>query len=283
MKFTLPAALTLLGLFNTAAFPWWGDGHEILTRAAFRSLPNTVPEFFRAGESVAANAVYDPDLFKNRGVPAISKSEHPEHFFDVELLSGPPQKSRYAFIRSCLQRGLDPTRVGLAPYAITEWAERLTVAFAEHRKWPTDQGIQSKCLVYAGVLSHYAADICQPLHVTVDFDGRASSAGSPHTGIHEKVDALLERLELDPSYLSRTLEPSPFGDLHDAVMKELDASYELVDRVYELEEELTDLQNAQVRGFGEARGRRAAEFTASLFLSAWINSEEIDLPTWLTR
>ena len=37
------------------------------------------------------------------------------------------------------------------------------------------------------------------------------------------------------------------------------------------------------RAFAEARARTAVYFTASLYLTAWHQSEEIRLPRWLER
>ena len=116
---------------------WWGDGHGILTEGAVLALPEEVPAFFREGGGVASNVAFDPDLFMNRGVSTLNHAEHGEHYFDLEYLQGRaiPAK-RYDFIALCQELELDPERVGLVPYAITEWTERLAVAFAEHRKWP---------------------------------------------------------------------------------------------------------------------------------------------------
>ena len=156
------------GLCGTA-HAWWGGGHEILTRASVRALPGAMPAFLRRGEDLTAHVANDADLFKNRAVPQLADAEAPEHFFDIERLSRRSvPDTRYAFIRACAERGLDPSKVGLLPYAVAEWTERLTIAFAEHRRWPDDPRVEQKCLVYAGMLAHYAEDLCQPLHVTAD-------------------------------------------------------------------------------------------------------------------
>ena len=92
------------------------------------------------------------------------------------------------FCKSCVSN-----RLGLLPYAIAETTYMLSLALAEHHRWPDNQAIQSKCLVYAGLLSHYAEDACMPLHATVHWDGRVLPNGqSPRTGIHSRVDGLTE-------------------------------------------------------------------------------------------
>lgn len=279
------AAIAAAILLWTPACGWWGDGHGILTRAAFKALPVDVPAFFRQGGEVAANVVFDADLFKNKGIPRANDAERPEHYFDVELLQGrQPPSTRYAFLEMCAEAGLDPSAVGVAPYAAAEWTERLMVAFAEHRRWPQNAAIKSKCLVYAGFLAHYAEDLCQPLHVTVHYDGRARADGSsPHSGIHKKVDALVEKLELDPEDLARGLEIGAADSLIPAILATIDQSRALVDVVYELEGDLGTAQTPQVRDFAWERASAAAQFTAVLYLTAWEKSEKIKLPGWLQR
>src|SRR5581483_6890740 len=96
-------------------------------------------------------------------------AEGPEHYLDSELLKDRPlPPTRYRFIALCAELNLDPSKVGLVPYAIAEGTERLAIAFAEHRKWPQNPYIQQKALVYAGRLAHYSCDLCMPLHTTID-------------------------------------------------------------------------------------------------------------------
>jgi len=196
---------------GAAAQAWHGKGHYDATTLALRAAraDGNLPAFFAAGAGIVAHASLDPDNFTRPIAPeALHKAESPEHFFDIDVepLAGEPlaganfPADRYAFIELCFARGVKPNHVGLLPYAVTEWTQRLTVALAEHRKYPGDPAIRAKCLLYAGMLSHYAADLCQPLHVTIHYDGRADSAGkSPRSGVHAKVDALLGKLMLDPN------------------------------------------------------------------------------------
>jgi hypothetical protein len=249
------------------------------------ALPEEVPVFFREGGSVVANVVFDPDLFKNRGVPAINHAEHGEHYIDLEYLEGRAiPAERFDFIALCQELGLDPTRVGLAPYAIAEWTERLTVGFAEHRKWPENEAVQQKCLVYAGFIAHYAEDVCQPLHTTVHFNGQKQEDGTVvGKGIHEQVDSTVERFGFKPRELAAGQELAAFDSLMGGIVAEIEASHALVEEVYALMGQWEEDDNAEVRVFVEARARAAVRFTASLYLTAWRQSESIRLPGWLQR
>ena len=273
------------GWLAVPAQAWWGDGHGILTEGAVLALPEDVPAFFRQGGNMASHVVFDPDLFKNRGAPLLSHAEHGEHYFDLEYLGGRaiPAK-RFDFIALCFELDLDPTKVGMAPYAIAEWTERLAVAFAEHRQWPENEAIQQKCLVYAGILAHYAEDVCQPLHATLDFDGKKQEDGTViGKGIHEKVDSSVERLGFAPQDLAAGQEVAAFDSLMRAIVDQIRESNGLVEEVYALLDQWDDDEDAQMRAFAEARARTAVRFTASLYLTAWHQSAEIRLPGWLQR
>ncbi len=277
-------AVALLA-WEAPAWGWWAEGHALITRAAVQILPAEMPAFFRQGAEHVARISPEPDAERNQALPHLRSASRGEHFLDLELLAGRPLPAqRYEFIRLCAEAGLDPAQVGTVPYAVVEWTEKLALAFAQHRRWPENTLVQSQCLIAAGQLAHYAEDLCQPLHATVHYDGRALEGGkSPRSGIHEKVDALPEKLQLDPIELAKG-QPLATGDsLMPAILAQLHASNALVDSVYALEGELDNLESPRVRAFAEDRARAAALFTASLYLRAWRLSAAIELPEWLQR
>ena len=289
----MSAKRTILGLgvllvLATAARAWYRHGHVLASRAAVGLASDRLPAFFVAGVETIAHVSQDNDAFTRPIAPKeLDEAEAPEHYFDVELLAGSPAPpTRYEFLEFCFAHGLKPNRVGLLPYAITEWTQRLTVAFAEHRRWPDDPAIQGKCLVYAGLLAHYAADCCQPLHTTIHWDGQALEGGrSPRSGIHARVDALPGKLTVSPADLIQGLKAEPFEELFPAILTEIQRSHARVDRVYELEAQLPPMESDQplppeVAELATERMRPAAAFTASLYLTAWKDSAKIELPSW---
>ena len=289
-KFPLVLTAMFLLIDNTST-GWWSGGHAILTRAAVKASSDEMPAFFRSGGAMIAHCAYDPDISKNRGAPIVRSAEHSEHYIDLELLRGRPlPKNRYEFIQLCADLDIRPEEVGLVPYAVAEWTERLAVAFAEHRKWQDNPFIRNKCLVYAGFLAHYAQDMCQPLHLTVDYNGRRQSDGSIlHKGIHAKVDALIEFLKLKPADLAEAQEIAALKNLMEDILKSVENGYALVDRVYELADSLPDTHDKEwtsapeVIEFARGRAREAVRLTASLYLTAWKISATIELPSWLDR
>ena len=279
--------ILFLMLLTTPAWAWWGGGHDILTQAAVKVLPEEMPEFFRAAGKMVAHCSYDPDISKERSTPHARQAEYSEHYVDVELFGEHPiPDGRDAHIKLCAELGLAPRTVGTLPYAVAEWTERLAIAFAEYRKWPDNPMIQYKCYVYAGFLSHYAQDMCQPLHLTIHFDGIVQEDGSKlHRGIHEKVDAAIEVLKLDPTKLAKAQQVEAVGDLMPAIIKQIKAGHGLVDSVYALVEDFQDLKNPSpaLVDFTNEQAREAVRWSASLYLTAWKLSEDIKLPGWLDR
>jgi hypothetical protein len=274
------------------ALAWHEEGHQAASRAAVASIAkDAMPTFFLAGAGMIAHESVEPDMFMRPiAPPELYEAEAPEHHFDIELLEGnAPPLRRYEYLAFCAARKIDPRKAGLLPFAVTEWTQRLTVALAEHRKWPDNPFIQQKCLVYAGILSHYAADLCQPLHTTIHYDGRARADGnSPRSGIHNKVDALLGKLALDANQPLADLKAAPFDNLMEAVLAEVAASHALVEKVYELEKDLPAYDaplaaDSAAGRFTAERMRACARFIASLYLTAWRDSAKIKLPEWHHR
>ena len=286
---TLALSLTLT-LCCQPARAWWPQGHSTIAAGAVAALPDEVPVWFRAGAGQIAHDAQDPDVQKDRSLAIMTEREYPQHFFDWELVGmEAPPPTRREFYALCARRGVNPFDVGELPYAIAEWTQRLTMDFAEAREFPGNAYVQNKALVTAGILSHYAADAAMPLHVTNDFDGRAKADGSsPKTGIHARIDSLIEKLDLTPEQLSRDQLIAPLPALWPAIETQMRDSYSHVAQSYALEAQLPPETGAYqaspaVRAFALERGRAASRFTAQLLLSAWRDSAKIKLPAWLKR
>ncbi|MFW5798357.1 MAG: hypothetical protein ACOCXX_01755 [Planctomycetota bacterium] len=270
---------------------WVGEGHQRATRLAVKLLPDEMPAFFRQGGEMLAHYSLDPDVVKRPELKTLIDAEYPEHFFDIEYLHGKTlPETRTGYIWLCVKSKVSPNKAGYLPYAVTEYTQRLTVAFAEYRKWPGNPAIRQKCLYLAGVLAHYAQDLEMPLHLTVHYDGRVKKPGdrSPRSGIHLKVDRLIGNVEVTDRAVLKDLEPAAYGKLFDSVVARIEANHKLVDRVYELEKHLPEDSRPIAGGtalgrFAIDRLRGCTEFTANLYLTAWHDSKKIDLPEWHKR
>ena len=232
--------VALLGVVGPA-HAWWPQGHSIITAGAVEALPGDVPVWFRAGEGQIAHDAQDPDIQKDKTLPLMTEREYPQHFFDWELIGvdGPLPPTRRAFYARCAALKLSPFDVGELPYALAEWTGRLTMDFAEARKYPGNAYIQTKTLVTAGILSHYSGDACMPLHVTNDFDGRAEADGnSPHSGLHARVDSLIEVLNLTPQQLSASQTIAPLPAVWSGIEAQMRESRAHIAQTYALQDQL---------------------------------------------
>jgi hypothetical protein len=287
----VPSAILAFALLVGAPHPatgWLTAGHRQVAIDAVGLLSPEVPAFFRDGAALVGHVAVDPDVWKLRDLPELADREGPEHYLDWELIEGrelPPTRSAAA--RLMRELGREPSLVGFLPWAVVEGAERLAVCFAEHRRWPDDPAIRTKCLVYAGWLAHYAADLEQPLHTTLHHDGWALPTGdSPYVGIHRQIDALFEKARFDPARAVAGLAPARVGDLWAAVRGELATSHALVDATYALAPALAapdGMEDARVVAFTCERYGTTARFLATLFAWAWERSGTLELPSWDQR
>ncbi|MBM3334886.1 hypothetical protein FJY63_09515, partial [Candidatus Sumerlaeota bacterium] len=232
------AALVLL--IAPQANAWWDRGHVLVAQAANQALPDDVPRFFRQASDDIANMSALPDSWRNREAKHLREAVYPEHFIDWEMLEGQPlPPTRWEYVALCARLRKNPYDVGLLPYAVVEETDRLACAFAEHRRWPDDRGARQQCAVFAAILSHYAADMAQPLHLTVSYDGRTSpGATSPRTGIHNRVDALLQAVELDPGDIAAHVQPVVFDDPFASTIEAVIRNRSAIATVYALENDL---------------------------------------------
>jgi hypothetical protein len=128
-----------------------------------------------------------------------------------------------------------------------------------------------------------------PLHTTIHHDGRAKLDGSsPKTGIHPRVDSLVEKLRMQPAQLAANQRIVAATALWPAILQELEESRSRIDLTYRLEAQFPPETGAwkatpEVKTFADERARAATRFTAALFLTAWKDSTKIKLPSWLKR
>jgi hypothetical protein len=274
MRYRVLPVLLILA-WPVPSFAWWVKGHEAVVKAAVLILPSDMPVFFRAGATALAQGAGDPDRWKNRGASFLRPAESPDHYIDLEDYQGKPfPEDRYKAIALLYQLGARPERTGMLPYALMEHFDRLSVAFYDYRQNPDDDAVRGKCLVYAGVLSHYTGDAAMPLHTTRDYDGRKQPDGSIlQKGIHASIDSFPEKFNLTGEQIARGLAARNEPDPWKRVAAEIDASHQLVDRCYELDRlgAFTTPTEAS-RAFILERCRSGAQFTADLFYAAWKRS-----------
>jgi hypothetical protein len=267
---------------------WYDIAHRRIASEAAQRLDKKLPAFFVEGKEVIAHFSLDPDYFCEMQTKLLRDGELPNHFISMEVFEGRPiPQNLYKYYQFCQDKKLNPATVGMLPYALAEGTQRLTLAFAEHRKWPDNSNIRMKCLIYAGMLSHYSGDATQPLHTTINHDGRqAMNEKCPRTGIHRRMDALIDSLTTKTKPDSLII--NVYIDLLNDIVQQINISNGRVDRCYELEPLLPTMKEGwkadpAIQKFADDCYQQGVSFTASLFLTAWENSAKIKVPDWLNR
>ncbi|MFA4986220.1 MAG: hypothetical protein WC712_06525 [Candidatus Brocadiia bacterium] len=272
MRATRTPLLILVSV--SVLFVGWSHAvHRTITEAAVATQGAGLPEFFAKGAAYAVLASDDPDSFRSYGSKILGSTEEPEHFINMEKLSRSPLPTdRWAFYKMCHDKDLVAEHVGMLPYAVAEWTGRLATAFNNYRYKTDSKELQAKCLVYAGVLAHYAQDLCNPLHTTVFYDGKEEHKGKD---LHSRVDWLLIKLQSTRSCVNG-LKPYSWNGILMEIATELDKSHGLVETVFALEPEIPAnsgvIKSDKVREFAQERIDAAAVFTARLFITAYENS-----------
>jgi hypothetical protein len=268
-------------LIFAAATPskaWWIKGHGTIAEAACKSLPDDMPPFFRAAGKTLNYLAGEPDRFKNRTAEFLRPTEAPDHYIDLEEFGGETlPRERYKALDIARRRGVTPEKAGFLPYALMEHYERLTLAFADYRKQPDNEAIRLKCLVYAGILSHYTGDSCMPLHSTRDYDGRPGLDGQiQQKGIHAKIDGFPETHGFTAEELSREINPTKIDDVWEHTLAIILDSYHNVEKCYEIDiAGGFDKPTPESRAFILIHCRRSTRFTADLWYNAWLRSASV--------
>ena len=282
----LGAALTE----NAPVHAWVASAHAKIAAAAVAALPDSMPPFFRAGASRIGRSAVDPDFYRLRELSQLRNAESPEHYLDAELLDGAEwPATRYEYLELTAKLEQNPYFVGTLPYAIAEGVQLLAAGFAQVRLNPDDQWARAKVLHYAGIMAHYSADLCQPLHTTIHFNGRTRVDGSsPGSGIHLETDSLASAVFSEspqgPLGVKAEERIESTRDLWSTIRSEFAASHALVDRVYELESGLgPEVVSPEAMTFARERVTASIRFTSLLFVMAWELSGDLSVPDWFRR
>lgn len=198
-------------LCSTSSAAWGFTAHFIITRAAIDALPPQLESFYRPHAEFVSGHSIDPDKWRwedldwrtvcapERGPAVLSGDERPRHFLDADAVAPYPfSEIPRDFDRYREQAGDDWEELGSAPWTVEVYALLLqqTMAAAEP-DLPT-------LLCRSSILAHYVADLSQPFHLTVNYDGQLS--GLP--GIHSRFERHLVE-QYDEVLAARILHAAP--------------------------------------------------------------------------
>ncbi|HEX3466241.1 MAG TPA: hypothetical protein VHS78_19490 [Candidatus Elarobacter sp.] len=201
MRFRSPLVLlcAALAALPLPASAWGAQGHRIISGAAIRTLPESVPAFLRSAAAHDEVVLLGPeaDRIKGSGDP-LDDDENPGHYVDVlddmtiggvvKLSALPKDRSEYDRALRGARPASDEYAQGYLPYQIADGWQRIVrdlaywrvdvagqtkAATAEERAFfAYDRGVrEALTLRDVGYWTHFVADGSQPLHVSVHFNG----------------------------------------------------------------------------------------------------------------
>lgn len=290
-------AWALLPLLSVQpAFAWGSDGHRIINRLAAASLPRSVPEFLRSPAALDAMEYYgpEPDRWKSPLEPELSAAGSPEHYIDLEradLIGGPLPRRRYDFIRALAfaqkthpDLPLSPEKVGLQPYAVSEYYERMETAMRVFRSLLAARKntgpAEAEIVFTAGILGHFVADGSMPLHTTVQYNGWTGDNPYGYTTehtIHAQFESTFVAANVKPARDVAPLIPPPHllaGDIFDNYVRYLRRSNTLVEETYRIEKTggFSGSGTPAGRSFTNERLAAGATELRDLIYTAWTRS-----------
>ncbi len=210
--------LLLLVAVATPALAWGERGHELVNEAAARGLSEGAHPALR---DRAARLTYlgpEPDRWRLSALEEMARGLAPDHYIDLELAKGieprDPPRHRHEYARRLVAAGESPDKVGFGPYRVVELCQQIEAAIValelvdpKHPDAPARRRQAEENLVYvAGVLGHYVADLANPHHTTVHYNGWTGDnpeGFATDRGVHARfeeqfVSRLGERLRVPP-------------------------------------------------------------------------------------
>ena len=174
--------LLILALLPQVALAWGEDGHELVNRAAARALPSDAPEWLRR-EARLTYLGPEPDRWRHAELTHMNKAFAPDHYVNLESVQGidldRPPENRFAWMEALRAADKKPDLVGFAPYHVVELCQRIEAAVVSlelidpaHPEAAERRRQAEEVLVYvAGTLGHYVADLANPHHCTIHYNG----------------------------------------------------------------------------------------------------------------
>ena len=275
--FAMLAGFTALSLICPSQGYSWGDqAHRYINREAVSTLPAEIRPFFEANKQLLEDNASAPD--RRRRVER--ETEAPRHFLDIESYGKFPfadLPNSYDELVSKFGKEMVKDN-GCVPYAIDEVTSKMAQAMLA-KNWDAT-------LRLAADLGHYVGDAHQPLHNTVNYDGRQTG----QDGVHSQFESRLVAAHFN-QLVSNTGPAREVSNILDFAKKISLDSYVYVDNVL-----LGDLRAQEAAGGGRtndkyldvyweysgetAKKRIAQASTAlgSLWLTAWKRAGSPPLP-----
>jgi hypothetical protein len=277
-------SISLLLALTAPCWAWGAKGHNWCVENAIRILPEGELRTWADGryEELLRGALA-PDFELKDGIDG--PLEGPNHYLNIENVVPTLEwdklpRTRIEMTQRCTELGIPAGDGGFLPYRIDELYVALVNAMkADHRN----------LVLLAGLITHYAADATQPLHVTTYYDGKPDASGTGAKllkGLHARYEVTFAQ-DPDLNFRQRALEaaqaPSVLADVYGSTIEVLRASSACVEPIYATAEAHQGDNpyaewDAEIGDLTAERLGAASTFAASLWLSAWEEAGRPELP-----
>jgi hypothetical protein len=275
---------------------WGAHGHMTAARAAVRTLPESMPAFFRAAEDQLVYLNPEPDRWRDRTESTLddtmNSSFTPDHWIHLDEIPKELQEAenRYDFIVNLGKANLDPKEMGTLAYRIVEMTQRVRSGFRRWRQ-ETDpaarQWIQQRIVNDAGILGHYVTDGSNPHHTSMHHNGWVGPNPRNFTpvvpegergGFHGRFEGEFTsaRVTLEDVMGAAGAAPSVFPSVRTATWDHLRRSHARLIRLYELDQIrrfAQDNDSPEHKAFAVERLTAGAVMLRDLWWTAWTTSE----------
>ena len=269
----IPVILLLVFAQRPAPGLAWGDrGHKLINAAAVDNLPEPPRSYFRARKLYLLEHASDPDLLAHD-----DPAERPHHYTDLDADDSFPFSSlRRQFVLERAPPAAWQLRHGDSIWQIERFTLRLADSFRRRRWQEADEDA-----VFA---AHYAADLTQPLHTVMNYDGQLTGQIGVHARFEtELVNSLADGWRLKPQ--PATFEP----DLRARIFREAVASFSCRNLVFASDHIAVSGRNYldpqyytmfyRLAGpVAEKQLAAGASFVSSLWYTAWVRAGKPLLP-----
>jgi hypothetical protein len=289
----LVAAAAFALVTPPSLFAWGAKGHRLVGTAAVQALPDGMPAFFRAATEQLAYLNPEPDRWRGRPErdldPALDGAWAGDHFLDTELASPAVLRAalaaphRYAYADTLRAAGIEAAQMGFAPFAILELTQRLRQEFRMWRSAPdsaTRAWIEARILNDAGILGHYVADVANPAHTTIHFNGWTGPNPNGYAtdrNFHSRFEGAYVQAHIELTDVTPRVgqEARVLDDLRGEVIAYIARGNAEVERLYQLDKADAwgiDTRAPGHRAFAAERLAAGATMLRDLWWTAWVTS-----------
>jgi len=266
--------LSLVLVWAVPSGAWGRRAHQMVNAAAIKALPVPLRSYFAAHQFYLVDHASDPDLRAET-----DRRERPRHFAEIEAYDRYPfLQFRRQFVLERLGAARAQIRHGTVMWQIERFTRYLEQDFRQ-RNW----GEVNHDAVY---LAHYAADLTQPLHTVVNYDGQETG----QRGIHARFEAGLVDLLAD-QWVLRPRPATKLANLRSRIFEEFINSYRQAPAIFAADRSVRAsipyTSPRFLQAFAAAAGpvayaqlEDAASFVASLWYTSWVRAGKPNLSGW---